>query len=155
LSNFFGESHTDDFERLKAIVESLNEINKTIKVILPIHPRTRKVMEKLNLKFDFETIEPVGYFDMVELLKNCKFVMTDSGGLQKEAYSFDKPCLTMRDETEWVELVKNGVNTLVGANKEKIISSFNNVINTETTFPKGLYGDAKAAEKIVDYLIRN
>lgn len=147
--------NTDDPKRLKAIVESLNEISKSMKVVLPIHPRTKKVMEKEGLKFEFDTFAPVGYFDMVELLKNCKFVMSDSGGLQKEAYFFDKPCLTMRDETEWVELIKNGVNTLVGADKEKILSSAKNIMNSETTFPKGLYGDAKAAEKIVDYLLKN
>ena len=147
--------NTDDPERLKGIVESLNEINKTVKVILPIHPRTKKVMEKLGLNFTFDTIAPVGYFDMVELLKGCKFVVTDSGGLQKEAYFFDKPCLTMRDETEWVELVKNGVNTLVGADKNKILKSFEEIMNKEVSFPKGLYGDANAAEKIVEYLFKN
>lgn len=147
--------NTDDPNRLKAIVESLNEINKSVKVVLPIHPRTKKVMENLGLSFEFETIAPVGYFDMVELLKSCKFVMTDSGGLQKEAYFFDKPCLTMRDETEWVELVKNGVNTLVGADKDKILSSFDSIMSKEVTFPKGLYGDANAAQKIVDYLLKS
>ena len=144
--------NTDDPSRLKTIVESLNEINKSIKVVLPIHPRTKKIMEKEGLKFDFNTLAPVGYFDMVELLKTCKFVMSDSGGLQKEAYFFDKPCLTMRDETEWVELVENGVNALVGANKEKIMKSFKDILSKDTIFPKGLYGNAKAAEKIVDYL---
>jgi UDP-GlcNAc3NAcA epimerase len=147
--------NTDDPSRLRAIVNSLNEINKAVKVILPLHPRTKKMMEKEGLSFAFETTDPVGYFDMVELLKNCKFVITDSGGLQKEAYFFNKPCITMRDETEWIELVDHGVNTLVGAKQEKILAAFSEISNKTIDFPKGLYGDAKAAEKIVDYLINN
>tara|TARA_Y100000768_G_scaffold389018_1_gene390395 strand:+ start:10505 stop:11578 length:1074 start_codon:yes stop_codon:yes gene_type:complete len=145
--------NTDDIDRLTSIVESLNEISKTVKIILPIHPRTKNIMKKNNLKFDFDTIEPVGYFDMVELLKNCRFVMTDSGGLQKEAYFFDKPCITMRDETEWVELVESRVNSLVGAKKEKILSNFKRIMREKIEFPKSLYGDAKSAEKIVHYLL--
>lgn len=145
--------NTDDPVRLKTIVETLNEISKKIKIVLPIHPRTKAVMEKSGLSFDFETLSPVGYFDMVELIKNCRFVMTDSGGLQKEAYFFKKPCLTMRDETEWLELVEVGANTLVGADKEKIMNAFKDCMGDRShTWPE-LYGNGSAANKIVDLLL--
>jgi UDP-GlcNAc3NAcA epimerase len=85
--------NTDDISRLRNIVEALNEISKSIKLILPLHPRTSNVMSENGLTFDFETQDPVGYFEMVEYLKSCKAVITDSGGLQKEAYFFHKPCI--------------------------------------------------------------
>ncbi|GAB1465728.1 UDP-N-acetylglucosamine 2-epimerase (non-hydrolyzing) [Aliarcobacter cryaerophilus] len=114
--------NTDDETRLRSIFEALNEIAKETQVILPLHPRTKKILENLKLDISNLTIiEPVGYLEMVWLIDNCDFVMTDSGGLQKEAYFFEKQCITLRDETEWVELVECGANTLVGADKEKII----------------------------------
>lgn len=147
--------NTDDPKRLENIVDSLNDLSKKVNIVLPIHPRTKKRLKESNLKLNFPVISPVGYFDMVELLKNCIFVMTDSGGLQKEAYFFGKPCLTMREETEWVELINSGVNSLVGANKKTILESADDVMNTKISFPEGLYGNADAANKIVDYLARN
>jgi UDP-GlcNAc3NAcA epimerase len=133
LATVHRQENTDDPERLKGIFEALNEINKQKRVILPLHPRTRKIIEKNGLQLDFEPIDPVGYFDIIQLLKNATMVLTDSGGMQKEAYFFNKYCLTLRDETEWVELVENGVNELVGADKELILSKFNEKINK--TFP--------------------
>lgn len=142
--------NTDDENRLRGIVESLNEISKTKKVIFPIHPRTKKLLEKNNLKLDFDPIEPVGYFDMIELLKKCSFVITDSGGLQKEAYFFNKFCVTMRDETEWEELVESGVNILVGADRTKIINAVSNIKGVD--FPVGLYGNGDASDKVVEFI---
>jgi UDP-GlcNAc3NAcA epimerase len=145
--------NTDSKERLESIVSSLNKLSETFNVYLPLHPRTKKKMEEFGLSFSFQTLDPIGYFDMIRLLKDCSFVMTDSGGLQKEAYFFEKACLTMRDETEWVELVNNGVNKLVGADKDLILSSASEIQSGKLNFKEGLYGDKKASEKIIQYLL--
>ena len=147
--------NTDDETRLRSIFESLKEIAKEKQVILPLHPRTKKILENLKLNIENLTIiEPVGYLEMVYLINNCSFVMTDSGGLQKEAYFFEKQCITLRDETEWVELVACGVNTLVGANKEKILESYknNSVFNKENS-KLDLYGGGKASKNIIESLL--
>ena len=122
--------------------------------MLPLHPRTKAKMETYGLKFNFDTIDPVGYFDMLELIKNADLVLTDSGGLQKEAYFFDKYCITMRDETEWVELVENKVNQLVGADEKRILNAFSEFSAKQMDFPKGLYGEGDAAFKIVSHLYK-
>ncbi len=141
--------NTDDEKRLKDIFAALNEIAKDKQVILPLHPRTKKILDELQIDTSNLTIiEPVGYLEMVWLIDNCALVMTDSGGLQKEAYFFEKPCITLRDETEWVELVKNGFNTLVGADYEKILKAY----QTNSEFKaKGLnlYGGGRASEYII------
>jgi UDP-GlcNAc3NAcA epimerase len=147
--------NTDDEARLKSIFEALNEIAKEKQVILPLHPRTKKILENLN--FDIENltiIDPVGYLEMVWLIDNCDFVMTDSGGLQKEAYFFEKQCITLRDETEWVELVECGANTLVGADKENILEAYkNSSIFDSSSSTLDLYGCGKASEKIIKELL--
>ena len=147
--------NTDNHKRLKAIFEALNEIAKEQQIILPLHPRTKKIIDNLELKIDNLTIiEPVGYLEMVWLIDNCSLVMTDSGGLQKEAFFFNKPCITLRDETEWVELVELGVNILVGANKEKILNAYKTSSNFQLpTSNLNLYGGGKASENIVKELI--
>ncbi len=148
--------NTDNPKRLKAIFEALNEIAKEQQIILPLHPRTKKIIENLELKIDNLTIiEPVGYLEMIWLIDNCSLVMTDSGGLQKEAFFFNKPCITLRDETEWVELVELGVNILVGANKEKILNAYKTVSKLQINNHKSLnlYGGGKASENIVKDLI--
>lgn len=129
-----------------------------------MHPRTKKLLENLQTKNqklltkNLTIIDPVGYLEMVWLIDNCDFVMTDSGGLQKEAYFFEKQCLTLRDETEWVELVDCGANTLVGADKEKIVSSYKLLVSSENSknyklWTKDLYGAGKASENIIKELI--
>lgn len=152
LATLHRAENTDNIQRLSAICAALNHINKTSRIILPLHPRTRSVLQKNNIKLDFTPIEPVGYFDMLSLLDRCELVLTDSGGLQKEAYFFFKYCLTLRDQTEWVELVSAGVNSLVGADTEKIISTYESIkgkkLNSSATF----YGDGKAAQKIAHRL---
>jgi len=145
--------NTDNQSRLKSIFEALNEIEQEKQIILPLHPRTKKILETLNLNIENLTIiEPVGYLEMVWLIDNCDLVITDSGGLQKEAYFFEKQCITLRDETEWIELIENGFNTLVGADKNKIIYAYQNIkefnyINID------LYGSGKASQVIIDTLI--
>ena len=144
--------NTDDYQRLKNIVESLNKINSEIPVVLPLHPRTKKMLEASDLKLAVHVLEPVGYFEMIELLKKCSLVMTDSGGLQKEAYFFKKPCLTLRDQTEWIELVTYGFNKIAGSDKEQIIAGYRKMLKATPHYSKDLYGGGKAGEKILAYL---
>src|SRR5574344_1919859 len=139
--------NTDDETRLRSIFEALNEIAKEKQIILPLHPRTKKLLENLQTKNqklltkNLTIIDPVGYLEMVWLIDNCDFVMTDSGGLQKEAYFFEKQCITLRDETEWVELVECGANILVGADKEKILEAYKSNIEFNKENSKlDLYG---------------
>ncbi len=153
LSTVHRAENTDNEKRITEIFSTLNEIAKETPVILPLHPRTKKILE--NLKIDtsnIKIVEPVGYLQMVWLLKNSKLVMTDSGGLQKEAFFFKKPCITLRDETEWVELVENGFNKIVGANKEKIKQAYKEMKEANLDFQIDLYGGGKASEKIVKEL---
>lgn len=148
--------NTNDAKRLIDIFEALNEISSKVKIVLPIHPRTKNVIKNLNLKFDnLKMIEPVGYFEMVWLIQNCLFVITDSGGLQKEAYFFKKKCITLRDETEWTELVESRVNVLVGANKNKILEACSNYefLSDLRNFDLGLYGHGNASQIIVKELL--
>ena len=147
--------NTDDEVRLRNIFEALETIAKEKQVILPLHPRTKKIIEDLKLNTDRLTlIDPVGYLEMVWLIDHCKLVMTDSGGLQKEAYFFEKPCITLRDETEWVELVENGFNILAGANQEKIIDTYKNHTSHFTLHTSlNLYGDGTASRKIIEELL--
>jgi UDP-GlcNAc3NAcA epimerase len=151
--------NTDNIERLKSIFEALSEIAKDTQIILPLHPRTKQKLTNIPITNNQLTIiDPVGYLEMVWLLENCNMVVTDSGGLQKEAYFFKKPCITLRDETEWVELVDIGANKLVGANKEKIIDTYHQYTNTPiyqytNNQLTSLYGDGKASEKIIKELL--
>jgi UDP-GlcNAc3NAcA epimerase len=147
--------NTDDPERLKDIIEALNELHKTTPIVLPLHPRTKGKIEALGIELKVNLIDPVGYFDMIELLKNCSLVMTDSGGLQKEAFFFKKNCVTMRDQTEWVELLENDVNILVGADKEAIINGVNTMLNKDSNFDLNLYGNGKACSNIVAELMKS
>ncbi len=152
LATIHRAENTDDLNRLRAIFESFEEIAKDTPVILPIHPRTANIIKKEGLSAEnVKIIEPVGYLEMVYLLEHCKLVMTDSGGLQKEAFFFMKPCITLRDETEWVELVHHGFNTIVGADKSKILMAFQSQ-NYDLDFDIDLYGNGEASANIVQAL---
>ena len=145
--------NTDVPERLKAIIEALNYIHHHIQpVVLPLHPRTQKVVKSLGLALEMIVLEPVGYLEMIWLLKHCSAVVSDSGGVQKEAFFFKKPCITMRDQTEWVELIENGVNVLAGANTHKIIELTQAMLNKNIDDPFNLYGGGKASQNIVNVL---
>ena len=148
LATIHRQENTDNPERLIGIIDALNEISKEIPIVVPMHPRTRNIIAREELNIKFTVIDPVGYFDMLELLKHCKLVLTDSGGLQKEAYFFDKYCITLRNETEWVELIKNGFNTLVGSDKRAIIEAYQ--VYKSKPFIKSieLYGAGQASENI-------
>jgi UDP-GlcNAc3NAcA epimerase len=147
--------NVDDPEILASLVDALNEISTKCKIVLPLHPRTRKRMQEFDLKFNFETIAPVGYLDMIRLLMHCRLVMTDGGGLQKEAYFFSKHCITMRERTEWTELVKHGYNAIVGSDRTLILKAFDLMSKKQSGFTHKLYGDGNAGKIIVDALLKS
>jgi len=150
LATIHRQENTDDLNRLRNIMTALEEIAKRVPVILPLHPRTSKYMSEAGLHMKkICCIAPVGYYDMICLLNQCCAVFTDSGGVQKEAYFYHKPCITLRDETEWVELVEHGFNVLVGADRDRIKDAEQHFIAKERDFYINLYGDGKAGEKIV------
>ena len=151
LATIHRAENTDDPVRLKAIILALNKIHLTTLVVLPLHPRTRKIISDLGLALDVHVVDPVGYLEMVYLLKSCEFVLSDSGGVQKEAYYFRKSCLILRDETEWTELVECGANKIVGANYDNIMLAAK-IIKKDIDFSEDFYGKGDAAEKIVSYL---
>jgi UDP-GlcNAc3NAcA epimerase len=144
--------NTDNLDRLTCIISALNEISEKDRIICPIHPRTRKILKERNIKIEFTLIDPVGYFDMLKLTSEANIVFTDSGGLQKEAFFFQKPCITLREETEWTELVGAGWNELVGFQKESILSGYKKFQKDRPLDYPSLYGDGKASEKIVNFI---
>ncbi|MDC0010728.1 UDP-N-acetylglucosamine 2-epimerase (non-hydrolyzing) [Porticoccaceae bacterium] len=156
LSTIHRAENTDDPVRLANIVAGLNEIARTRQVILPLHPRTKRILQSGSYDTSNLTIiDPVGYLNMVWLIDRCGLVITDSGGLQKEAYFFNKPCLTCRDETEWTELVELGVNTLVGSHKVAIVESYQRISRKKKSrFPNNVYGNGQASEIIISELLR-
>lgn len=145
--------NTDDPERLRSILEALVEIGEP--VIFPVHPRTRQRMEALNVqtleRSNVRMIEPVGYLDMLMLEQHARLILTDSGGMQKEAYFFAVPCVTLRPETEWAETVRSGWNMLVEADSRRIRDAVKN-----TAWPEGrpapIFGDGSAARQIVQIM---
>lgn len=156
LATIHRAENTDSPERLATILDALAEISKRIPVILPLHPRTRKLLEQRTWSNprpkDLRIINPIGYLQMVCLEKNCQMIATDSGGVQKEAYFFQKPCITLRDETEWVELVDAGYNRLVGANNDAILAAYDAFLSQWPVFSGNLYGTGSAGKFITDKL---
>ncbi len=155
LATIHRAENTDDPKRLTSIFNALTEISNDIPIILPLHPRTKKKIENLKIKIEnLKIIEPTGYLEMIYLLQNCSLVMTDSGGLQKEAFFFKKPCVTLRDETEWIELVENGFNKVVGAGEDKIISGYKKMSQIKNDYNINLYGNGEASKKIIYELLK-
>lgn len=146
LATIHRQENTDNPENLKKIIEGLNAIHKEIPVVVPMHPRTRNILAQNYQLPDFTIIDPVGYFDMIMLLKSCEMVITDSGGVQKEAFFFAKHCITLREQTEWVELVDKGFNLLVGSDIDKLRDAFDFFRTKKSDFSIDLYGKGKAAE---------
>lgn len=153
LATIHRAENTDSERNLSSIVTALNELCLRTTVIVPMHPRTRKIIESQKLATKFSIIDPVGYFDMINLTRNCICVLTDSGGLQKEAYFYGKQCITMRDQTEWIELVEGGHNVLTGADSKSILAAVDHFVGKSFSGGDGLYGNGNAAEKIVEDLI--
>jgi UDP-GlcNAc3NAcA epimerase len=163
LATIHRDSNTDDPEKLGSILESLLELAErfTMPVVLPLHPRTRKqfatlsttLQEKIQSDF-FLLLPPASFLDMIQLEKNARLILTDSGGVQKEAFFFEKPCVILRNETEWVELVACGAAQLAGSDRAKITAAANSLMQDAGTFPP-LFGDGDAAGFICTELVRH
>jgi UDP-N-acetylglucosamine 2-epimerase len=151
LATVHRSGNVDSRVRLASIVQGFAGIE--IPIIFPVHPRTRKMLAEFSLTLpdNIIDIEPVGYLDMLQLEKNAECIMTDSGGIQKEAYLLGVRCITLREETEWMEIVENGWNILVGWDSKEIPRKFND-FKPPRKHPD-LYGDGHAADKISDVLI--
>ena len=159
LCTIHRDTNTDDTANLNAIFRALLRIQKTsnLKIVLPLHPRTKEklnshldenLLTEINQNKNFKIIPPLGFLDIISLEKNARLIITDSGGLQKEAFFFQKPCVILREQTEWIEIVENGNALIAGANELKIISSVETLIKrTDFTYPN-LYGDGNAANFI-------
>ena len=149
--------NTDDPDRFLSILEAVAGTSEKMPVVFPMHPRTKKLVAKQGFEKLLEkitVIDPVGYLEMIWLLDNCRMVMTDSGGLQKEAYFFKKPCVTLRDETEWVELVTIGVNVLAGSDRLKIVNAAEKMLASAPDYSADLYGNGRASGNIVRELLK-
>jgi UDP-N-acetylglucosamine 2-epimerase len=159
LATLHRAENTDDPKRLKSILKALNEIGKNTPTVLPLHPRTRKMMEVYHLFPGFKNIkfiEPISYFDMLKLEKNAKAILTDSGGIQKEAYWLRVPCFTLRDETEWTETIQSGWNILTGTGVKRIVNEVRHM-EGQRKYLKGdkIFGDGKASQKIIHILFKH
>lgn len=164
LSTIHRDNNTDNPERLKQIFEAIDFISKEYKIgfFIPLHPRTSKIL-KNNLGDDLyqrvinnnlmKISSPVSFFDMIRLESNARLVMTDSGGVQKEAFFFKKPCLILRSETEWVEIVENNTAKICDADYSKIINGWKDFYTNPPKNYPGLFGDGKASEFICQKLI--
>ncbi len=166
LATIHRNNNTDDPIRLNHLFGSLNKIaaENKIKIVLPIHPRTSKLLPE-NLSSDLyntilankyiRIIPPVSFLEMIALEKNAILIMTDSGGVQKEAFFFQKPCIILRSETEWVELVNCGSARIVDTNESEIMEAFNHFSTTKKTDFPDLFGDGNAAEFICGEILKH
>ena len=157
LATVHRAENTEDLARLRSILDAFERISKVARVIWPVHPRTRKILQsqvslKLNSQCDF--LDPVSYHDMLCLEKGACAILTDSGGVQKEAYWLGVPCVTLRDETEWVETLETGWNTLAGTEPDRIFASAT-VDSPPRPGSRDLFGDGRSARKIVQTLIKS
>lgn len=164
LTTIHRPNNTDEPVRLTAIISSLLTITERegITLVLPLHPRTKnlldknlskEVYEKLMASSRVKLIPPASFFEIIVLEKNARIVMTDSGGVQKESFFFERPCVILRPETEWVEIVEHGAGIIADADSDKIINAYNNLVGTAPTFPP-LFGDAHAAEHILAQIVK-
>jgi UDP-GlcNAc3NAcA epimerase len=144
LATIHRQENTDYPDKLQNIFSALSELE--LPVILPLHPRTKKHLANIKFSKNIKVIEPVSYLKLILLLKNCSKVLTDSGGLQKEAYFLKKPCVTLREETEWIETLNNGWNFVAGTDKDLILK---NISNNDFGEQEQYFGNGKAGEIIV------
>ncbi len=155
LATIHRAENTDDPDRLKSIIDALNQLHTFIPVIMPLHPRTEAAIKALDLVLNVEVIPPQGYLEMLWLLDHCGIVVTDSGGVQKEAFFFNKPCVTARDQTEWVELIDTDANVLVGADGNKLINEVKARYSQRVNDANELYGGGKASQRIAQLLLES
>lgn len=164
LATVHRDHNTDDPSKLTDIVRTLIEMHEQhgLPIVLPLHPRAKKnlptslpgdVWERLQRTAGIHVVPPVGFLDMIALERNARLVITDSGGVQKEAFFFGKPCVILRSETEWVELVEHGQAELVGAEPASIRSAVSRFLTEGLPSCPPLFGDGKAAERICDRLL--
>lgn len=158
------DSNTDVAANLEQIFRALLEVSQKsgLKIVLPIHPRTKHklkdqlspdLFERLENEKRFIIVPPAGFLDIIALEKNSRLIITDSGGLQKEAFFFQKPCVILRPQTEWIEIVENGNAILADASEDRILQAFDRLMNkSDFTYPP-IFGDGKAAEFICEQLI--
>lgn len=163
LATIHRNNNTDDPQRLESITRALLDISSLYKVpvVIPLHPRTSKILKK-NLQEDtykrfvssktIRIIPPVSFFDIIELEKNAKIIMTDSGGVQKEAFFFEKPCVILRSETEWIEIVKNKAGVIADADYNRIMEGYRTLNSKQIHFPQ-LFGDGQAANYILTEIL--
>lgn len=153
LTTIHRASNTDNKENLKNIVDAFSELKET--VVFPVHPRTEKFLKEYGmydkLKSSVELVKPLGFLDFIKLMNHAKMILTDSGGIQKEAYILKIPCITLRENTEWGETVEDGWNVLVGANRDKIIEMVNG-FNPSLKTHEDRFGNGNASAKIVSVI---
>jgi UDP-N-acetylglucosamine 2-epimerase len=150
LATVHRASNTDDPRNLAAILSALNASGE--QVVFPVHPRTRKALQEMGIVAgqNVMAIEPVSYLEMLALARHARTILTDSGGVQKEALWLGVPCITLRDETEWVETVECGWNTLAGTDPERILAALH--LPRPKGTPPTLYGEGRAAEAIAEVI---
>ena len=164
LTTIHRPNNTDDPKRLTDILSSLLAIAERdeVTLVLPLHPRTRnlldknldkKVYEKLISSSSVKIIPPASFFEIIVLEKNARIVMTDSGGVQKESFFFERPCVILRPETEWVEIVEHGAGVIADAEPQRIIDAYDRLIGTKPVFPP-LFGDAHSSKHILDTIYK-
>lgn len=158
LATIHRDNNTDNPERLSSILRAIADISAqdNIPVVLPLHPRTRKILENgtraTRLPENIHIVPPASFFEINMLEQNAKIIMTDSGGVQKEAFFFEKPCVILRPETEWVEIVDHGAGILADADYDRIVLAYRQLVNHPVQFPQ-LFGDAHASEKILHTIL--
>ena len=163
LATIHRPANTDDADNLQSIFAALLDIaeQEQIDIVLPLHPRTRKMLpeqlsqallERIERTPRLKIIEPASFFEIIRLEKNARVVMTDSGGVQKEAFFFETPCVILRPETEWVEIVEAGAGVIADADYQRIMDAYDQLAGKEVNFPP-LFGDAHASEKILQEIL--
>jgi UDP-GlcNAc3NAcA epimerase len=158
LATVHRSENTDDAGRLSEIIDGLAHLAEDCRVVLPIHPRTRKSISRHGLEkriAGIDVIEPVAYLDMIRLEESARVICTDSGGVQKEAFFFRVKCVTLREETEWVETVESGWNYLAGAHAERIVRAGSNGQSRRVEEVPSFYGDGNASNRIVESFLKN
>jgi UDP-GlcNAc3NAcA epimerase len=163
LATIHRDNNTDNKERLTNIFRALLDIaeKERIDIVLPLHPRTAKLLsvnleskvcERVLASKRIRLLPPASFFEIIELERNAQIVMTDSGGVQKESFFFERPCVILRPETEWVEIVEHGAGIIADADYDKIVNAYQELTGKIVKFPQ-LFGDGKAAEHILEAIV--
>ncbi|MBO6660987.1 MAG: UDP-N-acetylglucosamine 2-epimerase (non-hydrolyzing) [Roseivirga sp.] len=153
ISTVHRASNTDDEESLTSIVKLLNKAHKECPVVLPLHPRTKAYFDKYGLVPEFRTIDPIGYFDMIQLVKHSKYVLTDSGGVVREAYFFEKPSIILLEKPLWPELVWEGACIAAKPKEALLLEAYEKLKTSKPDFSRKIYGDGQAGDKILQLIL--